>query len=307
MAGRAVLCEIYRTAIPMRGFEHSAAAREVAEAVVVRVEFEDGAEGWGETLPRKYVTGETLETVVRDISQIIWPACRTAELPEGIETAIAERHGSARCINAAACAVELAWLWPGLPSLACGRRTGARVSGVLSWRDPAATARRLRLMRLCGLRDIKVKLGLGEEVDTKNLRVVHKQIGRAVARGKRTLRVDVNGGWSIDETPQRVAELKQFGVCVVEQPVYCSAAELVGLAGRCDLPLMADESLLTAADAKALLAAGQKIWWNIRISKNGGILRSKALAELAAENHVPFTIGCMVGESSILSAAQRAL
>ena len=43
--------DIHRTAIPMRSFEHAAASRELAEAIVTRVTFDDGAVGWGETLP----------------------------------------------------------------------------------------------------------------------------------------------------------------------------------------------------------------------------------------------------------------
>ncbi|HHH76356.1 MAG TPA: hypothetical protein ENL03_04960, partial [Phycisphaerae bacterium] len=90
-------------------------------------------------------------------------------------------------------------------------------------------------------------------------------------------------------------------------PVKCSAGELVDLAGRCELPLMADESLLTIADAKILLDRPGRIWWNVRISTNGGLRRALALENLASENGVRFTIGCMVGESGILSSAQRLL
>ena len=64
MALQPIQLDIYRTAIPMRSFEHAAASRSLAEAIVVRVSFSDGRCGWGETLPRPYVTGETLETVV---------------------------------------------------------------------------------------------------------------------------------------------------------------------------------------------------------------------------------------------------
>jgi L-alanine-DL-glutamate epimerase-like enolase superfamily enzyme len=91
----------------------------------------------------------------------------------------------------------------------------------------------------------------------------------------------------------------------VEQPVFCSAGELVELAQRCEVPLMADESLLTDDDAAALLEEPSKVWWNIRLCKNGGLVRSLRLAHLAVENGVSFVAGCMVGESSILSAAQR--
>ena len=306
MAARPIKLDIYRTAIPMRRFEHAAAGRDLAEAVVVRLECSDGQVGWGETLPRPYVTGETLETVVRDIAQVIWPGLSSRPLRrEELEQAIPVRAPDGRCIHAAACAVELAALRWALAPAEIAAPISARVSGVLGWREPAQTAWRLRLMRWLGLRDFKLKLGLGEETDAENLRLVRRKIGRAVAAGRLSLRVDVNGGWSAAETPERTAELKALGVCCVEQPVFCTAGELADLAERCRLPLMADESLLTDADAQTLLRTPSRVWWNLRLSKNGGLLRTLKLCELARRHGVPFTLGCMVGESSILSAAQR--
>jgi muconate cycloisomerase len=309
MAPAPVQCDIYRTAIPMRRFEHAAASREAAEAVVVGVAFADGRRGWGETLPREYVTGETLDGAAADLAGLLWPALLAAWRAEAaweeLSAAIPDRAADGRCLNAAACALELAALES---AAAAGRPVAAcpvRASGVLGSRDPSRTARRLRLMRWYGLRDFKLKLGLGEEVDAENLGIVRGRLGRAVARGKCTLRVDVNGGWAADEAAERAAALKPLGVCVVEQPVRCSAAELADIARRCDLPLMADESLLTADDARDLLPAGDAVWWNVRLSKNGGMLRSLRLARMAAENGIPFVAGCMVGESSILAAAQR--
>jgi muconate cycloisomerase len=321
MSLHAVKLDIYRTAIPMRTFEHAAARRELAEAIVVRLELSNGRAGWGETHPRAYVTGETLDSVAADLRNVVWPVLVAAELRGGELPPVPDRDAAGRCLNAAACAVELAAAdalldeadWTKLRKGAEGatikrRRTlPVRVSGVLGSADPARTAHQLRWMRLFGLRDFKLKVGFSSDVDRTNLAATHRRIGKALARGKRTLRVDVNGGWSLEQTPGLTAELKQWGVCAVEQPVFCSAAELVELAGRCELPLIADESLLTMQDAETLLPAGERVWWNIRLSKNGGLARSLALAELAAKYCVPFVIGCMVGESGILSAAQRRL
>ncbi len=308
-----VQLDIYRTAIPMRSFEHAAAARELAEAIVVRMELSDGTVGWGETLPREYVTGETLETVPRDIEAVLWPAARAGDA-KGRDLPAADGD---RPITAARCAVELArynawlrWDWRRVgPSGARidGRGFPAvRVSGVLGASTPARTSKHVQLMRLYGVRDFKLKLGLGDDADAGNLRVVKRWIGRAVQRGRCTLRVDVNGGWSADETPDRVAALKPHGVCVVEQPVFMPAEGLIELAQRCELPLMADESLITEADAEKFgEAPGRKVWLNIRLSKNGGLWPSLSIAEAAGQAGIPFTAGCMVGESSILSAAQR--
>jgi len=288
---------IYRTSIPMRRFEHAAASRSLAEAIVVCATWPDGRIGWGETLPREYVTGETLDSVVEDIRARIFPAMRRGEQIPLVDT-------DARCMSAAACALDIA----AYDALTDNPLVGAitpRVSGVLGSADPSKTARKLRHMRLFGLRDFKLKLGFNEDVDRANLSVVSRKLAKGIQAGKLTLRVDVNGGWSPDETPERIDELAALGVCVVEQPAYCPADQLVDLARRCSLPLMADESLITDADAETLLAAGEKIWWNIRLSKNGGVTVATRLAALAFQNGVPFVAGCMVGESSILSAAQR--
>jgi len=304
MDQRPVRLDVYRTAIPMRSFEHAGASRDLAEAIVVRLELSDGRVGWGETLPRPYVTGETLQSVVEDLGATIWPQYREAP---GAAAAPPDRCGDGRIMNAAWCALELARFDAAGEFVESTGAITARVSGVLGSADPRRTGKRLRLMRWFGLRDFKLKLGFGPDVDAENLRAVGGQIGKAVAAGKCTLRVDVNGGWDAEAAPRRVAELEQYGVCVVEQPISCCAEELVELAGRCKLPLMADESLLTPADARTLLERPERIWWNLRISKNGGLMPTVELARLAAEHGVTWTAGCMVGESGILSAAQRRL
>jgi len=320
MSVRATQLDVYRTAIGMRSFEHAAAARELAEAIVVRAAFSDGTIGWGETLPRAYVTGETLDSVPADIEETVWPAAA------GTDFAARDAPGSlpvvaaaGRCIRAAACAVELAcvdaWLArrgpQALAELNGGRpiadAIAARVSGVLGSSDPDKTARRLRRMRCFGLRDFKLKLGFGEEIDAANLAVVDRRIGGAIAAGRCTLRVDANNAWDPDAVPERIAALKPRGVCVVEEPTSCTGAELVALSRRSTLPLMADESLLGEADAHVLLAEPRRVWWNVRISKNGGLTRAMHLTDLAAAHGVPLVIGGMVGESGILSAAQRRL
>ncbi|MBS3820677.1 MAG: hypothetical protein KGY81_02820 [Phycisphaerae bacterium] len=315
--------DIYRVALPMRTFVHAAADRNLAESVVVRLTYSDGVVGWGETLPREYVTGETLDGVVNDIVEHIWPACLEGGLLEPSDhPKEIPATGGGRRFNAAAAVVDIAALRrilhrPGevsptvLQAIAGRPRLrnviDAKVSGVLGWNDPGKTACRLRLMKWGDMRDYKLKLGLGEDVDRENLRIVHRKLGRWLKKGEATLRVDINGGWDEEATPQRVEELKHYHVCCVEQPVFCSAGRFVELARRCELPLMADECLLTERHAKTLLAEPQRIWWNLRISKNAGLLPTLKLMQLAFRNDVPFTLGCMVGESSILSAAQRRL
>jgi len=298
--------DMYRTAIPMRSFEHAAASRQVAEAVVVRAEFDDGRTGWGECLPRPYVTGETLESVETDLADTLWPAALALDFSDPAALSELPRDASGRCLHAAACAMELATIdargMGGTPML---RSIASRVTGVLGSVDPDKTFKRMRLMWWFGLRDFKLKLGLGEEVDRENLRRVGRFMGKALAAGRAELRVDVNGGWPIDDVPGRVAGLVEHHVRVVEQPTFCPPDALADLARRCRLPLMADESLRTLADARVLLES-PTIWFNVRISKNGGLTRAaEMIRRIGPDRHV--VLGAMVGESGLLSAAQRRL
>ena len=310
--------DIFRTALPMRAFEHAAARRDVAEAIVVRLRMAEGAAGWGEALPRAYVTGETLETVIEDVEQIFWPLLKACRTPEELRQAVIDlpcRH-EGRVVTAARCAVELAGAdalgleWAGNPAGAAesGRAfvpARSRVSGVIGSSNPRKTARQLRLMRLYGLRSFKLKLGLDEQTDRANLEVVTRRLKRGLAAGKYSLRVDVNGAWQYGQVPQKVAELKKLGVLAVEQPCKTSPGRLVELAMRCELPLIADESLLTEQDVEVLLGAEGRVWLNLRLGKNGGLSPCLRLARLAAREEVPYVLGCMVGESGLLATAQR--
>ena len=313
--------DIFRTAIPMRRFKHAAAERKVSEAVVVAVHFDDGSVGWGETLPRKYVTGETIESVIADLKNVIWPRWAGQPMPgKDPLTEIAPAVHEGRYINAAICAFDLATtrrlferVDEILPELLkpLGGRTQVRreldvpVSGVLGLARRRHIRRRTRAMQWLGLEHFKLKISADESGSAAAVQAVCRRLGRSLEKGTTTLRVDVNGGWDAASAVTHITALKAWGVCAVEQPIVGSAEDLVELARRCPLPLIADESLVTERDARVLLAEPQKIWWNVRLCKNGGLAASLKIAQLGAGKGVTMVYGCMVGESSILSAAQR--
>ena len=72
----------------------------------------------------------------------------------------------------------------------------------------------------------------------------------------------------------------------------------------CGLPIMADESLVTMKDAEYLVQTRAVQALNVRISKNGGLTAAIRLAEFARKHELTLMVGCMVGETAILSAAQ---
>jgi len=155
-----------------------------------------------------------------------------------------------------------------------------------------------------GLREFKLKVGL--EHDQENLKVVQRLMGPAVEAGGCTLRADANGSWSAAQAIEQIERLEQAGFQCIEQPLPKGHEdELPLLAAAAPLPIMLDESLVTRQDAEACIAEQRAQLWNLRISKNGGLLPTMRLAELAREHGIGYQLGCMVGETSILSAAGR--
>ena len=68
---------------------------------------------------------------------------------------------------------------------------------------------------------------------------------------------------------------------------------------------MADESLVTIEQARHLIDARACDYFNIRLSKCGGVTGSLAIAKLAAQAGIKIQVGAQVGETAILSAAGR--
>ncbi|MCC7291798.1 MAG: hypothetical protein IT449_07035 [Phycisphaerales bacterium] len=378
---------LYPLRIPLRGaVEHARATRSFADPIVVKVELAGGGVGYGETLPRPYVTGEDRESALRAMQGPLLDAVMAFHadslsaalealeaLPWGRDSA--ERVGAALLgetspsdlsagagFPSARAGVELALLdaslrhfrrsmaevagWMGLtfagPAGASGRAgkraaSGSssraahpRFSGVLASGDLGRTLRQLRLMRLGGLRDFKLKVG--DDGDEERLRAVLRKIGRAIARGRATLRLDANGAWTPTQARERLVRWKDFAtagevknalpdgrgsesgrgstganvlaLAGIEQPLPRGGeADLPALRGEIGWPLIHDESLVTQQDAQRLMELGVADVFNIRLSKCGGMLASLRLASLAWRGGARIQLGCMVGETSILSGA----
>jgi muconate cycloisomerase len=208
--------------------------------------------------------------------------------------------------NAAFCAVELALLdWSlradhcALADLLPPARYEVVYSGVISAdapKDAAALARRLTRF---GVHQIKVKVGTPD--DAARLEAVRKAVGDNVQ-----LRADANAAWKADEAIEQLRRLARFKLRSIEQPV--SAADLTGMKRVRDesgVPIMADESLVTVDQARRLIELDACDYFNIRLSKCGGLSGSLAIAKLAQENGVQLQVGAQVGETAILSAAGR--
>jgi muconate cycloisomerase len=156
-------------------------------------------------------------------------------------------------------------------------------------------------MRLYGFRDCKVKVGVSGQDDRERMRRIRRVVGRRMR-----VRIDANEAWGPEEVIDRVKELESYSIASIEQPVrHEHVAALSEVRRQLKVPIMHDESLCSAVDARMAIEMGTCDAFNIRLSKCGGFIRSLKIAGLAHSHGLGYQLGCQVGETGILSAAGR--
>jgi muconate cycloisomerase len=304
--------EVLEIAIPLRiTFRHALAARDTSRSVVLRLTGRDGSVGYGECAPREYVTGETPATVrgwlARALPRVLGQRYRSVgELIADLARAAA---GLRRDEHAAFCALELALLdlWGKTTRISAGSVLGpvleekVRYCGVVSAEGAEEVATSCAAMREFGLTSVKLKVGRSLQEDLDALAAARHALGDACS-----LRVDANCAWSASEAQERIAAMAPFRLDAIEQPVR--AEDLGGLArltAWSPVPIVADESLVSLADARRLAAHRACHVFDVRISKCGGLLNSLRIAEVGREAGIACMLGAQVGETALLTAAGR--
>ena len=299
--------DIYKADIPFKlKFRHSSKERDSSESVFIKLRLSDGTVGFGESLPRAYVTGEDQDSVVKRLRKVL-PERFAGKAFECFDDVVRFLMSVDDINCAAKCVIELALLDAAGKAFGCsvsdgiGKGEGSELiySGVISGDSLAKLALSAVKYRFYGLRHIKAKVGSAE--DAKRLSLI-----RLISGSRADIRVDANGVWGADEAIVKMSRLSRYRISAVEQPVgKDDPAGLKKVSENITEPVMADESLCTKQDAERLISERACKMFNIRLSKCGGILDSIEIAGMARKAGIAYQIGCQVGESGILSAAGR--
>jgi muconate cycloisomerase len=306
-----------------RPVKHASFARTETENVVVVCKLADGSLGYGEGVPRDYVTGETIESSIALLKATDWAKQFRPTTDFADAVAMAEQLAvnpvpgdDRKCQgNAARCAMELAVLdaygrFYAEPMMNVTKMLApslyephekVQYSGVILSGKPLKYRALALLYRLLGFHHVKVKVGMAGQNDAKRLRAIRRWAGKKIA-----LRIDANEAWSAKEASERIRELERFNIASVEQPIsHEEVAALAEIRKLIKTPIMLDESLCSMVDAERAVAGGWCDLFNIRLSKCGGFIPSLRLAEFAQRNNLGYQLGCQVGETGILSSAGR--
>lgn len=123
-----------------------------------------------------------------------------------------------------------------------------------------------------------------------------ERCAKIVAASGQPFSVDANAGWSPAEAARIIPALEELGVEFVEQPTFRTLTawhEVRSLlAAKPTPPLVADESLQTSEDLRALAKVADGV--NIKILKAGGLAAAQEWITLARSLGLRVMIGVMV-------------
>jgi L-alanine-DL-glutamate epimerase-like enolase superfamily enzyme len=152
---------------------------------------------------------------------------------------------------------------------------------------PAEATRVARHAVDLGLRAVKVKVGLDFSGDIARVEAVRSAVGNDVR-----VAVDANGGWTEADTRRAIPYLEKLNVNVIEQPLRRGDFRgCARLRQRTSIPIMLDESIFTSHDALEAIREDACDLISVYPGKNGGILRSLEIAQMAAAAGLQCTIG----------------
>ncbi len=158
--------------------------------------------------------------------------------------------------------------------------------GIMSTEDAVAHAKRFTQE---GFRALKVKIGTDPRSDLDRLRAIRAAVGDRVE-----LRIDGNEGYTWGQALQFARAAKDLNIAFFEQPVR--ATDLEGmrvLTESSPIPIMADEMVLTANDAKKVRWGNAAKMVNLKLMKHGGVARAMEIDTICQSAGYPTMVGCM--------------
>lgn len=316
--------KIYYLSVPMKAtFGHAAANRSTSETILFSLDHR-GVSGLGECIPRKYVTGETIDSVIHELMLL-----QLNEMMEAIDLSSLKNALSSwsnisvfneNCQHfhpSVVCVIEMAVLDFLAKYFNCTLKdlikdhyipkdmqstdqvTWYKTTQTMdfSW-DPKEFTKARRPFH-----HIKIKAGKDFNEDLHRVKIVRDAVGADVP-----ISVDANMSWNMNEAIHFIESLRQYNIGFYEEPL--NRGNFLGykkLKDITDAKILLDESLCNKKDATIALQTQCCDAFNIRISKCGGILNSIDFIKIAHQNKLDFQIGALVAETGPLIAASRHL
>jgi O-succinylbenzoate synthase len=278
----------------LRPFETSFGRTSERHIILVRVEGEDGLEGWGECVADEnpFYSEEWTESAWAVLDHFLVPLVidGTVDTAESVDGLFAHVRGN----RMAKAAVETAvWdlearrrnlpLWKLLggtrKEIACGVSIGLQPSA-------DALLERVEHELAAGYQRIKIKIKPGHDIELVD----------AVRRRWPAipLMVDANSAYRLADV-RLLRELDRFNLMMIEQPLaHDDIAQHAKLQSQINTPICLDESIRSSDDALHAIAIGACRIINIKLGRVGGHVEARRVEQVCRENGIPVWCGGML-------------
>ncbi len=278
-------------------FTISRSSRDVVPVVLVEFE-KDGITAYGEASPNARY-GETPESVAEFLSELDLDKLSDPFRLESINDYLDSLGGHNASARAAIDIAMHDWIGrklaiPLYRFFGADRDRAPLSTFTIGIDTPEVVTRKVR--EAANYPVLKIKVGLAND----------EEIIKAVRDATdKPLRVDANEGWkSRDEALDRILWLEKQNVELIEQPMPASMIDDVRwLRERVHIPIVADEAVGSLFDIAELSTAYDGI--NIKIQKNGGLLKARKMVYTARAHGMKIMLGCMIESSVGITAAAQ--
>jgi len=259
--------------------------REESLNTIVKIETDEGIEGYGEATFAHFFAGETQDSAKSTVDKFLAPVLRGRN-PANILQLVYEMNRAISGNPFAKAAVEMA-LWDikgkalGIPVydlLGGFRRKSIPVAhSISSGTITEMIEQGLEHVRQ-GFKTLKIYCGRETpESDLEKIRGIRKEVGEKI-----NLYIELNQRWSFKTTLAFLAELEQLGILFLEQPIPDHLRnEMRILRGSSSIPIALDESIFTPEDVFRAKQEGIADIVNIYVLKSGGILNAKKALDIS--------------------------
>lgn len=280
-----------------------------AESLLIKIETDEGVEGYGEAAPFAPVTGETPEgclAVLKMFRQgLVGMNPLDIEKIHNMMDGLVHGNGSAKCaVDIALHDIKGKVMGQPLYRVLGGYQDTVQndiTIGIQAPEKMAETAR--KYVQDWGYRILKIKVGIDPEEDLRALGLIRQTVGPDIR-----LRVDANQGYTVSRAIYALEGMKKYGVEAAEQclPDWDMEGAAYLRQKVSGIQLMLDESIHTTKDAAKACRLKAADILNIKLMKCGGLYRGAQISTLAENFGLTCMVGCML-ESKIAITAGLSL
>lgn len=262
----------------------------------------DGITAWGESAPGKTEGASNADEVEKSLLKLIETDIDSLS--------IYETHQRSKELNIPPCAyaaIDIAlWDWK-------AKKAGLTLSSLLGFPTPSIPTsitvginppeiikeRVEIILSNPQIKALKIKLGSPDGIEHDKL--IYSQVLESTKKSNISIRVDANGGWSLDEAKVMMKWLAERKAEYIEQPLIEGEEDkLKYLFESRPLPIFIDESCRFSEDVARHYEYVDGV--NLKLMKCGGITEALRILNVAKSHNLKTMIGCMSESSVSISA-----